>query len=432
MRRLHSICAVVFSLISSQSFGGSVALTSKVKNTFNGKVKTYYSPVTYNAKTNVFTGTLAMQIIESAPITLKPKTRCFLVKPRGTVPMYPVSTKTPRVCLAKNGVGAVTIITAGPQMADVDIEEESATSPGTALTARVHFYLAGMKSFGIGLPTDVLYSGGVVLKQDTCMQLIGVGGIPPYRYTVLPPEMGHISPENEICTGKKSGVFSVTGTDDTPRKPLTSMQYFNVREPFAQTSPDPKFWQKIYWKDAKGNRLPISNPSVHPNGGVYFDFPDIAVGIAGYFTNLVGYVYLKGKSLRARFAIETEGPVEFDHKTEPFNTSDFPAHVRFYFQDAGGISPNELGRWWSNQKAVKLEQGEFELEVPLTPNQWSSVYGKSGDFSEETKKRFYRTIETPAEIGFTFGGGSFYGHGVRTKNGKARFILRSLDVVPTE
>jgi len=431
MSRFSPFFSVLAIYFSSQAFAGKVTLSSKVKSTNNGKITTYYAPVTYNAKTKVYTGSVALQLTEAAPVTIKPKTRCFNFTQVSGHYGYIASTKTPRVCFARNGIVGFTVVTNGPQIAEIQLEEESPTAEKVALNARIHFYLKGINTLGIGFPNDVATSGlGILLKQDQCIPMTVIGGIPPYHLSVSSSEIAYINEDTAVCGKSKSGTFTVSAYDETPRKPLTTTYTFANVQPMTQASLDPKSWQKIYWKDANGNRLPISNPNSHPAGGVTFDFPAINQGVAGYFTYLAGFTYVQGKSLRARFAIETEGPVEFDYKTEPENTCDFPAHGRFYIQDHRGISPNELGRWWSNPLAIKLEQGESDLEVPLEPIEWTSVYGKRGDFSPETIKKFRDVLSNPAEIGFTFGGGCFFGHGVRTVNGKARFILRSMELVP--
>jgi hypothetical protein len=84
----------------------------------------------------------------------------------------------------------------------------------------------------------------------------------------------------------------------------------------------------------------------------------------------------------------------------------------------------ENTRWWSNPIAYELVGGSVvQLKVPLSANQWSNIYGHFGNFSAATASGFNSTLQHPAMIGFSFGGGCFFGHGVNVSNGTARFIV---------
>ena len=70
---------------------------------------------------------------------------------------------------------------------------------------------------------------------------------------------------------------------------------------------------------------------------------------------------------------------------------------------------------------ITLAQGEHSIIVPLTPDQWSSVFGKNG---YAAKEEFYEALEDLGNIGMTFGGSCFFGHGVNVSGGPTMFILK--------
>jgi hypothetical protein len=60
-----------------------------------------------------------------------------------------------------------------------------------------------------------------------------------------------------------------------------------------------------------------------------------------------------------------------------------------------------------------LHEGEFTLTAPLSPDQWTSVFGQGGN-------EFNTAISQLANVGFTFGG-TFAGHGVYVTGGERPF-----------
>jgi hypothetical protein len=61
--------------------------------------------------------------------------------------------------------------------------------------------------------------------------------------------------------------------------------------------------------------------------------------------------------------------------------------------------------------------------VPLSPGSWSSVFGASGTASAEATAGFADTLRNVANVGMTFGGGCFAGHGAYVSSGTATFYL---------
>ena len=131
---------------------------------------------------------------------------------------------------------------------------------------------------------------------------------------------------------------------------------------------------------------------------------------------------------RAAFTITTTGDPVFDYRTAADNSCDAPAAVRLFLQQQGddlsGAGPYEFYRWWSTAGTV-LQDGSFTLDVALNPALWRSVLGKTGDANP---RAFAAAIANLEHVGVTFGGGCFYGHGVRILNGSALFTLKQFAV----
>ena len=170
---------------------------------------------------------------------------------------------------------------------------------------------------------------------------------------------------------------------------------------------------------------PLSNGA----GGWYFDFPDMS-GVVSYVVDtskkaLLPKVLTRPYSLKIKGKITAEDGSVFDYKTEDINNCISPAKVRvLLMKDMYG----EYNRWWSSE-AAELKDGAFEILIPIEPNRWSSVYGKAGDANSSSLKGFWNTFKKKSWLGLTFGGGCFYGHGVRMSSGSARFELTSIELI---
>jgi hypothetical protein len=81
----------------------------------------------------------------------------------------------------------------------------------------------------------------------------------------------------------------------------------------------------------------------------------------------------------------------------------------------------DVSRYWSNPVELILAPGRFTLTVPLTPDQWSNVDGKSGT---QTLPAFNTLLHHVGVVGMTFGG-MFFGHGAWCSQGKADFRCHS-------
>jgi len=173
----------------------------------------------------------------------------------------------------------------------------------------------------------------------------------------------------------------------------------------------------------------------HPTaveGGWYFDFPAPNCGGADvcsvhYVTTPVRMSLTTSGHVNAVFQVTTTGTPVFNYQLNWDNTCDYPAHVRFYLQrkgdDLSGQGEYEFYRWFSNEVAYELAAGSASLTASLTPDQWTSVFGKKGDYDSTAKAGFVQALQNLANVGFVFGGGCFYGHGVNVSGGTARFTL---------
>ena len=169
----------------------------------------------------------------------------------------------------------------------------------------------------------------------------------------------------------------------------------------------------------------------HPraaDGGWQFDFP--TVKSVGYLTTSQRPASAT-QSITAVIAVGVVGEPFFEYRTEAVNTCDVPATVRLFVQrkgdDMSGVGQYEFYRWWSRTAAYQLAPGGAVLVGDLTdPRQWSSVLGKDGSASEAA---FRAAMADIGNIGFTFGGGCFYGHGVYlTGSGQAVFTASEFTV----
>ena len=168
-----------------------------------------------------------------------------------------------------------------------------------------------------------------------------------------------------------------------------------------------------------------AHPSAHPDFWS-FDFP-AQDGVHYLVQPVSGYA---SSTVRVTFRIETIGSPFFDWRTAPNNICDNPASVRLYLQRRGDdmSAAKEFFRWWSNPVAYTLAPGAGELVVPLDPAQWSSVLGKKGTDSAAARLGFEAALADLGNVGMTFGGGCYYGHGVFVTGGTARFIATEYEV----
>ena len=130
-------------------------------------------------------------------------------------------------------------------------------------------------------------------------------------------------------------------------------------------------------------------------------------------------------SVSMTFQILTTGAPTFNYAMDSDNTCTTPATVRLFLERRNDNFSAEFYRWWANPTAYDLQptSGNMTLTVPLAPDQWSSVYGKAGNYDATARAGFQDAVTDLERVGMTFGGGCFFGHGVNVSGGTARFVL---------
>ena len=170
--------------------------------------------------------------------------------------------------------------------------------------------------------------------------------------------------------------------------------------------------------------MPLT-PSSHPDGWS-FDFPqpDSAAGHVHYLTFKHGS--LSGKSrIVLRYRIEAGPEVQFYPTKYPGMLSMLTMYFQRRGDDWSGRGKYETYRWWATFRYQgPLTAGEHELSVDLDEN-WTAVGTSS---ATNNPKAFRDAIRDTERVGFTFGGGDGYGHGVYA-TGPARFVVTSFQVI---
>jgi hypothetical protein len=174
-----------------------------------------------------------------------------------------------------------------------------------------------------------------------------------------------------------------------------------------------------------------AHPLPRETGGWYFDFPS-APGSVHYVTAAVNMI--ASKSISARIEISATGTPSFEYALEANNTCVNPAHVRFLLQekddDLSGAGGKQYYRWFSISAAYELAPGSTTTLTAYVSDlsQWVSVFGERADASAAATAGFRQAMNNLGAVGFSFGGGCFYGHGVRVSGGGARFGVTSYAV----
>jgi hypothetical protein len=161
-------------------------------------------------------------------------------------------------------------------------------------------------------------------------------------------------------------------------------------------------------------------PSLSQNadGSYYVDLPHqdglhyVVQGVQGNPT---------GKTITIKF--ELVGTAEL-LASDPGETC--PCSLSLYLQQQGDTlrAADEFKRWWSHKIPLNA-QGE--ALVVVSPENWTQVFGKKGtDFPQQ----FQAAMSNLANVGFTFGGTSFAGHGIYVKQGtgSVRFVLKEYSI----
>lgn len=172
------------------------------------------------------------------------------------------------------------------------------------------------------------------------------------------------------------------------------------------------------------------HPTPRTGGGWYFNFPadPNSVHYVLAAVNMVAASYVDASIL-----VTTTGKPAFVYGLQPDNTCVYPAHVRFLLQEKGddlsGSNGKQYFRWWSNRVAYQLASGRANLRASLTDlSQWTSVFGEKANASATAAAGFKQAMANLGNVGFSFGGGCFYGHGIGVSGGGASFVGTSYTV----
>ena len=172
-------------------------------------------------------------------------------------------------------------------------------------------------------------------------------------------------------------------------------------------------------------------------GGWKFDFPshpraqceDPRCPQVHYLTTAYTKALAPTSSMSMTLSIATTPSVMFDYHTEESNTCPGSATVRLYFQQQGDdlTLASATYRWWSNPISFVLAptSGAVTFTVLLHGSQWTDVNGMSG---LQQPRGFAAALAHPANIGMTFGGGCFFGHGVFIDSGTATFTVTAFSI----
>jgi hypothetical protein len=161
-------------------------------------------------------------------------------------------------------------------------------------------------------------------------------------------------------------------------------------------------------------------PSLSQNadGSYYVDLPHqdglhyVVQGARGNLT---------GKTITIKFELVGTGELL---ASDPGETC--PCSVSLYLQQQDDTlsAVDEFKRWWSHKIPLNA-QGE--ALVVVSPENFTQVFGKRGsDFPQQ----FQAAMSNLANVGFTFGGTSFAGHGIYVKQGtgSVRFVLKEYSI----
>ena len=105
--------------------------------------------------------------------------------------------------------------------------------------------------------------------------------------------------------------------------------------------------------------------------------------------------------------------------------------VRLFFAKKNWLKSNQYARWWANPinpaivGSYLLQNGMVTMSVPFDPANWTDVMGGRGT---DNVIEFTKAIAAINEVGVTFGGGCFFGHGVGVSGGTAVFKITRFEI----
>jgi hypothetical protein len=125
----------------------------------------------------------------------------------------------------------------------------------------------------------------------------------------------------------------------------------------------------------------------------------------------------QGSTITVSGRIEVSGTPSFNYHLEPSNICNSTPNARVLLQRRDDNMYDSDNRYWSDPVAIPLVPGNFSVSIKVERDQWRNV---DGTFNEGG---FNETLQDMGNIGLTFGGGCFFGHGVNVSGGSARFVV---------
>ena len=168
------------------------------------------------------------------------------------------------------------------------------------------------------------------------------------------------------------------------------------------------------------------------NVGWFFSFPegrdkcvskkDANCPSVHYVTTKYTGTINKGAVIHIEGKIEADPDVVWNYHFEKANLCNAPANTHVMLQIKNDDLIASDGRYWGSPVGLTLVKGPFTLSIPLTEGNWTNV---DGGFN---KDGFDKVLKNMGNVGFTFGGGCFFGHGVSVSGGKAKFYVTSFTI----
>lgn len=145
---------------------------------------------------------------------------------------------------------------------------------------------------------------------------------------------------------------------------------------------------------------------------------------------------LTGQTISATLSLTTTGSPGFRYGGQgTWNLGTLPANTRLFISTSAAAYSNPgytacpSCYWWSGTAWTQISAttGKVTLTGVFNPTNWSNAKGKSGS---SLLSEFTNAVANVRQIGFSYGGGSFYDVGIAVTNGTgtATFHLLSFDV----
>lgn len=172
----------------------------------------------------------------------------------------------------------------------------------------------------------------------------------------------------------------------------------------------PQSWYILY-----GNGMP-DEPSSSTAGAWEIAFPN-APGSIHYVQTPYTAPSLPSE-VSITFRIDSSENAVYNGAVDP--AAGNPATFHLFLERRGDNFTNEYYRWWAGDGGYVLgskDNSVVTIEVPLTADCWSSVYG------HHNSAKFADTLNNLGWVGMTFGGRNSWGHGMNMLAGSAKFTL---------